>query len=84
MIASHYPSPGAVTEYLASYVGLCDLPDAQAGLYGLADEGEDIRAVVVDFPDLMEMSADGRLQNGPLLMSVFWLALNRARLRQER
>ncbi|WP_425090937.1 gamma-glutamylcyclotransferase [Tropicimonas sp. S265A] len=81
-IGRYYPSPGALTEYLISYVGLCDLPDGQAGLFGVASEAEDIRTYLVSFDTLMEMCADGRVQTGPLLLSAYWLAANRPRLRQ--
>lgn len=81
MIAGYYPSPGALTEYLVSYLGLCDLPDSQAGHYGMADEAEDIRVHLVAFDELMEMARDGRIQNGPLLVSALWLAAHRDRLR---
>lgn len=80
-IGSYYPSPGAVTEYLASYIGLTDLPDSAAGLFGVAEEAEDIRAVLVDFDDLMAMTRDGRIQNGPLMISALRLAADRAALR---
>jgi ADP-ribose pyrophosphatase len=31
-VAEYYPSPGAMTEYIYSYVALCDLPDGVAGV----------------------------------------------------
>lgn len=80
-IGSYYPSPGAVTEYLASYIGLTDLPDSAAGLFGVAEEAEDIRAILVEFDDLMAMSRDGRIQNGPLMISALRLAADREVLR---
>lgn len=80
-IGSYYPSPGAVTEYLASYIGLTDLPDSAAGLFGVAAEAEDIRALLVDFDDLMAMTRDGRIQNGPLMISALRLAADRELLR---
>jgi nudix-type nucleoside diphosphatase (YffH/AdpP family) len=80
-IGSYYPSPGALTEYLVSYIGLCDLPDAQAGLYGMAGEAEDIRTRLIPFDTLMDMTRDGRVQTGPLFISALWLAAERDRLR---
>ncbi|MEM9393269.1 MAG: NUDIX domain-containing protein [Pseudomonadota bacterium] len=80
-IGGYYPSPGVLTEYIASYVGLCDLPDAQAGIYGVAEEGEDIRAMLCSRDELLMMTRNGRIQNGPLFLSALWLEAHRDRLR---
>jgi ADP-ribose pyrophosphatase len=80
-IANYYPSPGAVTEYLYSYLALVDLPDDAAGVFGLASEAEDIRAHLVSFDDLMAACASGEVANAPLLLSALWLARERPALR---
>lgn len=80
-IGNYYPSPGAVTEYLYSYLGLVDLPDSAAGVFGLASEAEDIRAHLVSFDDLMAICASGEVANAPLLLSALWLARERPGLR---
>lgn len=82
-IASYYPSPGAVTEYLTSYVGLADLPDGVIGNYGQESEAEDIRSLLLDFADFQDWLGSGEAENGPLILSAFWLAANRQRLRAE-
>ncbi|RVV98658.1 NUDIX domain-containing protein [Mesobaculum littorinae] len=80
-VASYYPSPGAVTEYLYSYVGLCDLPDeAGSDAGGKDDEGEDILSHVIGFDRLMELIALGEIDNAPLLLTAFWLAPRRREL----
>ena len=77
-ISRYYPSPGAVTEYLFSFLGLCDLPDGAAiSGGGKADEGEDIRTHVIPFGRMMELIATGEAGNGPLHLSAFWLASRR-------
>lgn len=80
-IASYYPSPGAVTEYLYSYLALVDLPDSAAGVFGLHSEAEDIRAHLVGFDRLMQLCATGEIANGPVLVSALWLARERDGLR---
>ncbi len=80
-VARYYPSPGAKTEYLYSYVGLAELPDAAAGLGGLVGEGEDIRAHVLGFDRFMALIDSGEADNGPLILTGWWLARHRARLR---
>ncbi len=82
-IGNCYPSPGAVTEFLYQYVVLCDLPDGAEGVAGLDGEAEDIRSHILPFDRLMALVEAGEVQNGPLLLSTYWLAANRARLRQD-
>ena len=78
LVGRYYPSPGAITEWLVSYVAEADLPDSAAGIAGLAAEAEDIRAHVIGFDRLMDLVASGEAANGPLLLSALWLARHRA------
>lgn len=80
-VARYYPSPGAKTEFILSYVGLADLPDSAARLGGLACEGEDIRGHVLPFSRLMDLIASGEVANAPLILTAFWLDRERPRLR---
>ncbi len=79
----HYPSPGAIAEFLYVYVGIADLPDHVAGIGGLASEDEDIRSHLVSRAELTRMALSGELRNGPLLMLALWLELNAERLMGE-
>jgi nudix-type nucleoside diphosphatase (YffH/AdpP family) len=79
-VAEYYPTPGAVTEYLYSYVALCDLPDGVAGVFGAAEEAEDIKGHLLSFDRLVEVMASGEIGNAPLLLTVLWLQRERARL----
>jgi nudix-type nucleoside diphosphatase (YffH/AdpP family) len=81
-VAAYYPSPGAVTEYLTSYVACADLPDSAAGMGGVEAEAEDIRTHVLPFARLMDLIATGEVGNAPLILTAFWLAGQRDRLRQ--
>jgi nudix-type nucleoside diphosphatase (YffH/AdpP family) len=80
-VAEYYPSPGAVAEYLYSYVALCELPDGCAGVFGAAEEAEDIKGHLVSFDRLLQLMAAGEIGNAPLLLTVLWLQRERARLR---
>lgn len=80
-VAGYYPSPGAVTEYLYSYVALADLPDTAAGVFGVEGEAEDIRGHLIGFARLMELVASGEVDNGPLVLTALWLQRERGRLR---
>jgi len=79
-IGQYYPSPGAVDEYIYSYLALADLPDEAARLGGLAAEHEDIRGHVIGFGELMRLVESGEAENGPLLLSALVLARRRKRL----
>ncbi|WP_421704307.1 NUDIX domain-containing protein [Aliiroseovarius sp.] len=80
-VADYYPSPGAVSEFLMSYIAIADLPDTAAGLGGVDHEAEDIRSHVISFDQLMELVPTGEAGCGPLVLSALWLAQNRDRLR---
>ena len=80
-ISTHYCTPGYSTEVFYLFLGLCDLPDMREGRGGLASEHEDIRTHVVDFDRAMALLESGEANNGPLVLSLFWLQRERARLR---
>lgn len=82
-VAAYYPSPGAVTEYIHSFVALADLPDGTGGLHGLADEHEDILARVLPFDEALDLLSRGRIGNAPLILTLLWLQRERPRLRAE-
>ncbi len=81
-LASYYPSPAAKMEYLFSFIGLAELPDALSGrVAGVEDEAEDIRSHLIPFERLMHLVESGEAENGPLLISALFLARMRERLR---
>lgn len=80
-VAEYYPSPGAVAEYLYSFVALCDLPDGIAGVFGSAEEAEDIRGLILSFDALLAALSEGEITNAPLILSVLWLQRERNRLK---
>ncbi|MDZ4391714.1 NUDIX domain-containing protein [Cypionkella sp.] len=80
-VASYYPTPGCSAEYLYSFVALTDLPDAVAGVFGVEGEAEDIRGHLISFDRLMALVGSGEISNAPTILTAFWLAQNRERLR---
>lgn len=79
----HYPSPGAVGEFLYLYVGIADLPDGVEGIHGLEGETEDIRGHLLDRTRLTRMALAGQITNGPLAMIALWLDREADRLLEE-
>ena len=80
-VASYYPTPGCSAEYLYSFVAITDLPDTAAGVFGVEGEAEDIRGHLIGFDRLMALVASGEISNAPTILTAFWLAQNRDRLR---
>ncbi|WP_062763539.1 hypothetical protein [Falsirhodobacter sp. alg1] len=62
-------------------MALTDLPDDAAGVFGVAEEAEDIRGHLIPFDRMMDLVATGEIQNAPLLITALWLQRERARLR---
>ena len=83
-----YPSPGASTEYFHIFLGLCDLDGAGGTTAGLHSEQEDIHSHILTFDAAMELAAGkGPYRGGanvlPLITAIYWLAINRDRLRKD-
>ncbi len=82
LVGRYYASTGALSEYVISYVGLCDLSEAGGDIQGAVDEHEDILTHCVSFDRLMALVASGEAEDAPLLLTAWWLAANRDRLRR--
>ena len=80
-VARYYPSPGGLAQVLTSYVGLADLPDDITGIGGHVGEGEDILSHLVPWDLACRMLEAGDMVNAPLVISMQWLQIHRARLR---
>tara|TARA_R110000868_G_scaffold16229_1_gene73241 strand:+ start:2407 stop:3009 length:603 start_codon:yes stop_codon:yes gene_type:complete len=79
-ITQYYPSPGGSDERVHLFVGRCDSEGA-GGVYGLAEEGEDIRVHVWPLEDALDALKDGRIDNAASIIALQWLALNRTEVR---
>jgi len=81
-VGTGYSSPGGMSELMHLFVVEADLADA-GGLHGLAEEGEDIRAWSEPFEAALARIATPGAHVAPLMTILYWLALNRDRLRAE-
>ena len=68
-------TPGGSNERIALYCGLCELA-GHGGIFGLPEEGEDIRLHVVTRREAMEALDEGLCDNAPLTIALQWLALH--------
>lgn len=82
-VSQYYPTPGAKSEYLYSYVAVVDLPDDAAGVFGVEGEAENIRGHLIPRAELQRLIATGEVGNAPLVLSGLWLELNYRRLQAE-
>lgn len=82
VVARYYSSPGGSDEYFYLYCGRCDL-SAAGGYYGLPEEGEDIKAQVLDFAAAVALLEAGRIDNAHSIIALQWLIQHRSRLRQQ-
>ncbi len=79
-ITRYFPSPGGRTEFVHLYLGRCSTVGV-GGLHGLEEEAEDIRVTVWAYEDALQAVRDGRISNAASIISLQWLALNRAEVR---
>jgi ADP-ribose pyrophosphatase len=81
-ICNYLSSPGGSDEKLHLFCGLCDLSNA-GGVYGLPEEGEDIRVHVFTAADVFADLYSGSFNNAAALICLQWLQLNYKRLVEE-
>jgi ADP-ribose pyrophosphatase len=80
-IGKAYPSPGGSEEVFMLYCGR--IGKAEAGHYGLEEEGEEIKTHLVPALDAIRMLDAGRITNAATVICLNWFARNHDRLRRK-
>ena len=80
-IGDFYSSPGGSSETTKLFCACVDSKDVD-GIYGLEEEGEDIRVRVISFEQAVQWLKEGRLNNASTIISMQWLMLNRDEMKQ--
>lgn len=80
-ITGYLPSPGGCDEWIELYCALVDAPET-GGVFGLDEEGEDIKVHVIPAADAFELVRQRSINNAAAIIALQWLELNHARLRQ--
>jgi len=82
-ICNYLSSPGGSDEKLHLYCGVCDLSNA-GGIFGLPEEGEDIRVHTLAANDVFAELLNGAFNNAAAIICLQWLQMNRQRLREQK
>lgn len=82
-VCHYYSSPGGSNEQLAVYCGRFDADSHKSGIYGLADENENIRTIILGRGAALAAVQSGRVNNAMSIIALQWLELNLARVRAE-
>lgn len=77
-----FTTPGGSSERIALFCGQVDSAGV-GGIYGLAEEGEDIRVFTEPLDAALARIDRGEIVNLIAIAALQWLALNRDRLRRE-
>ncbi len=78
---SYLSSPGGTTERIQLFLGRLTAP-VNAGVFGLADEHEDIKVHVLSRSDAMQLLAEQKIDNAASVIALQWLALNLDKVKQ--
>ena len=78
-VLKYFSSPGGMSEYIHLYAARIDSADV-GGVYGLEEEGEDIRVHVVARAEAMRLLENGKINNAATIIGLQWLALNYQKL----
>jgi len=79
-VCRYFPSPGGSNEQVHLYVGRCDSEGAE-GIFGLPEEGEDIKVHVWSVERALAAVRDGKIDNAASIIALQWLVLNRDEVR---
>ena len=81
-IQLYLPTPGNSDETVMLFCGRVDSSKA-AGIFGVAEEHEDIRVMVRPLAELEAMVDAGKIETGHTLISLYWLLRHRDELRRK-
>ncbi len=80
-ITTYYPSPGGSSETVAVYWAEADLSTA-GGIFGVAEEGENIRATVRKFDEVVALLDSGAINNSLTMLLTLWFERYRRKMQR--
>lgn len=81
-VMTYYPSPGGSDERVYLYVARCCVAGV-GGVFGVEEEGEDIRVHVWPLAEALKAVQDGRIDNAASIIALQWLELNKDQVRAD-
>lgn len=76
-----YSSPGCLSEAFHLFIGRIE--KAAHGIYGMEEEGEEIKTHLLPAGDVIRMLDEGRITNATTALVLNWFARNKDKLRQK-
>lgn len=67
-----YPSAGSCDELLYLYTAQADFPES-GSIFGLAEEGENIKLHLFDYSQVQDLFLNEQLRNAPVIIALQWL-----------
>lgn len=74
-VCGYLTSPGYSNEKIFIYCGRVKASEA-GGIYGLVEEGEDIKVHVLPIELAFKLMSDGKIGSSPTLIALQWLKIN--------
>lgn len=81
-VGSFYTSPGCLNEEAYVFVGRIDKPETGA-IFGVEEEGEEIRTHLLPSAKVFEMLDAGHIRNGSSALALHWFARHREKIRKK-
>ena len=81
-VCEYLASPGGTSERISLFCGRVDASQA-GGIYGLQEEGEDIRVLTLSFDEAFAAMSAGKINSASAIIALQWLALNRESVRKQ-
>ncbi|WDE04221.1 NUDIX domain-containing protein [Thalassomonas viridans] len=78
-VLKYFSSPGGMSEHIHIYAARTDSSNV-GGVYGLEEEGEDIRVHVFSRTQALQLLEKGKINNAATIIGLQWLALNYQKL----
>ncbi len=83
LISEFFTSPGGTSELLSLFCGKIDSRQVTAGVYGLAQENEDILVSKISFAQALALVNQGQIRSAIPIIAIQWLALNKDKLKAQ-
>jgi ADP-ribose pyrophosphatase len=80
-IGTCYPSAGGTAEDFKMYIARIAKP--KTGIFGMEDEGEEIRTHLLPFAKVIELLDAGKITNATTALMLHWFARHHSRIRQK-